>query len=154
MVAEPDISGHYTSGKLMERLGAALREDGADPGRPTAEALAPYDQFHSRGIEATEELARPLAVKAGDRILDIGSGIGGPARYFAQRFGCRVAGIDLTAEFCDVARRLTRALALDGLVEFTQGNALTMPFAAAGFDGAYLDIIDAYECFADGECRE
>ena len=137
MTVEPDISGHYTSGKLMERLGAALREDGADPARPTAADLAPYDQFHSRGLEATEELARSLTVGAGDRILDIGSGIGGPARYFAATYGCRVVGIDLTAEFCDVARTLTRALGLDRLVDFTHGNALKMPFPAAGFDGAY-----------------
>lgn len=137
MNAKPDISGHYTSGALLDRLRAALLSDGADPHRPTAEALAPYDQFHSRGIEATEELAALMPVKPADHILDVGSGIGGPARYFVRRFGCRVTGIDLTAEFCDVARRLTSLLGMDGKVAFQQGDALAMPFADAAFDGAY-----------------
>ena len=72
-----------------------------------------------------------------DDLLDIGSGLGGPARYFAQRFGCRVTGIDLTAEFCEVARELTRLLELEDRVTIEHGNALAMPFADARFDGAY-----------------
>jgi ubiquinone/menaquinone biosynthesis C-methylase UbiE len=101
------------------------------------EALAPYDQFHGRGLEATVEIADALEVRANDHLLDIGSGIGGPARYFAHRFGCRVTGIDLTAEFCDVARELTRSLGLEHKVGFTLGSALQMPFADGSFDGAY-----------------
>lgn len=132
-----DIAGHYGRGGLMERLRAALREEGVDPDRPTIADLAPFDHFHGRGVEATEELAGLLAVKPADRLLDIGSGIGGPARYLADRFGCRVAGIDLTAEFCAVARVLTRALGLENRVAFEQGDALAMPFADASFDGAY-----------------
>jgi ubiquinone/menaquinone biosynthesis C-methylase UbiE len=132
----PGIAGHYGGGGLLARLEAALDEDGADPKRPTADQLAPYDQFHGRGIEATEELAALLPVRAGDRLLDVGSGIGGPARYLARRFGCRVSGIDLTAEFCAVARELTRRLGLQGRVEFVLGDALAMPFAAESFDGA------------------
>src|SRR5207249_152596 len=81
---------------------------------PSIEALAPYDQFHGRGLEATVEIANLLQIDPSDHILDIGSGIGGPARYFAHRFGCRVTGIDLTAELCDLARDLTRALGLEG----------------------------------------
>lgn len=73
----------------------------------------------------------------GDHILDIGSGIGRPARYFAHRFGCDVTGVDLTAEFCDVARDLTRALDLERTVNFELGDALAMPFANGSFDGAY-----------------
>jgi ubiquinone/menaquinone biosynthesis C-methylase UbiE len=111
--------------------------DGFDPGHPSIEALAPYDQFHGRGLEATVELADSLEVGADDHLLDIGSGIGGPARYFAHRFGCRVTGIDLTAEFCEVARTLTRLLGLESRVHFELGNALAMPFADAAFDGAY-----------------
>jgi sarcosine/dimethylglycine N-methyltransferase len=137
MTTASAVTQHYTRGNLLERLRAALREEGIDPDRPTLAQLAPFDHFHGRGLEATEELANALSVSAADRILDIGSGIGGPARYIAQRFGCRVAGIDLTDEFCDVARALTRLLGMEGRVEFHQGNALTMPFADASFDGAY-----------------
>lgn len=131
------IAEHYTSGQLLDRLNAALKDDGADPARPTIEALAPYDQFHGRGMEATEEIAGMLKVAASDHLLDVGSGIGGPARYMAHRFGCKVTGIDLTAEFCDVASHLTRLMGMQSNVKFECGDALAMPFADATFDGAY-----------------
>ncbi|NNE22718.1 MAG: class I SAM-dependent methyltransferase [Rhizobiales bacterium] len=137
MASEPAITGHYTSGDLLARLNAALTDDGADPDHPTLEALAPYDQFHGRGLAATEELAGMLSISASDHILDVGSGIGGPARYFADRFGCRVTGIDLTAEFCEVARHLTGLTGLDDRISYEVGNALDMPFADGAFDGAY-----------------
>ena len=137
MTAASDVSAHYSSGELLARLEARLREDGCDPARPTFEALAPYDHFHGRGLEATEDLANRLRISATDHVLDVGSGIGGPARYMARRFGCRVSGIDLTAEFCDVARHLASRLGLAERVSFEQGDALAMPFTDATFDGAF-----------------
>ena len=131
------VSGHYASGALLTRLEDALHEDGVDPGAPTLATLAPYDHFHGRGLEATEEMVELLAVSAADHLLDLGSGLGGPARYLAERFGCRVTGIDLTAEFCAVGRRLTRLLGLDARVVLEEGDALAMPFGPACFDGAY-----------------
>jgi ubiquinone/menaquinone biosynthesis C-methylase UbiE len=131
------IRSHYTRGDLLQRLNAALAADGADPKRPTAAALAPYDHFHGRGLEATDDAAALVQPAPTDHLLDVGSGLGGPARYFAARFGCRVSGIDLTEEFCDVARHLTRLLRQDRRVDFHAGNALAMPFADACFDGAY-----------------
>ena len=132
-----DVSSYYSHGDLLTRLNAALKEDGVDPDHPSIEALAPYDQFHGRGLEATQEMAAQVSAGPNDHLLDIGSGIGGPARYFATRFGCRVTGIDLTPEFCDVARHLTRLLHLDDQVKFEAGDALTMPFPDRSFDGAY-----------------
>lgn len=137
MSADRRITGHYGRGSLLERLEAALAEDGADPARPSLEALAPYDQFHTRGLEATREIADALEVGPGDHLLDIGSGLGGPARYLHSRFGCRVTGIDLTAEFCDVARHLTGRLGFGERVRFEHGDALAMPFADGSFEGAY-----------------
>ena len=141
MAADHKIAAHYTSGTLLQRLNAELASDGANPAHPTMEALAPYDQFHGRGLEATEEVAGLLAsrslVSASQRLLDIGSGIGGPARYMAKRFGCRVTGIDLTAEFCDAARHLTQLLGLEAKVDFQQGDALKMPFPDGSFDGGF-----------------
>lgn len=137
MTRDRDIASHYSRGDLLARLNAALADDGVDPLRPSLQALAPYDQFHGRGLEATREVAALVQPGANDHVLDIGSGIGGPARYFAHRFGCRVTGIDLTREFCDVARHLTGLLGLESRVTFEAGNALAMPFADASFDGAY-----------------
>ena len=137
MSADRNVVAHYASGALLSRLNAALAEDGADPAHPSMEALAPYDQFHGRGLEATEEAAELMQAAASDHILDIGSGIGGPARYVASRFGCRVTGIDLTPEFCAVASHLTRLLGLDARVTFEVGDALAMRFPAASFAGAY-----------------
>ena len=132
-----EIADHYTSGELLTRLEARLREDGVDPSQATVEALAPYDHFHGRGLEATEDMAGLLRIAGTDHVLDVGSGLGGPARYIARRFGCRVSGIDLTAEFCDVARHLTALLGLGDRVSVRQGDALAMPFDDAMFDGAY-----------------
>ncbi len=137
MTSADPVAAHYARGGLLARLDAALRADGVDPTHPGIEGLAPYDQFHGRGIEATEELADLMPARAADRVLDLGSGIGGPARYVATRHGCRVTGIDLTLEFGDVARDLTRRLDLQDRVDFVTGDALAMPFPDASFDGAY-----------------
>lgn len=137
MHADSDIADYYQSGDLLDRLGTALAADGIDPAKPTVTELATYDHFHGRGLEATAELAGALSVEPADHILDIGSGIGGPARYIAERFSCRVTGIDLTAEFCDVARRLTDRTGQADKVSFECANALAMPFEDASFDGAY-----------------
>ncbi len=154
MSAAHDVTSHYSRGTLLARLRAALAEDGADTDRPSLEALAPYDQFHGRGLEATAEIADSLEIDGGDHALDVGSGIGGPARYLARRFGCRVTGIDLTAEFCDVARRLTQLLGLEDKARFECGDALAMPFADASFEGAYsmnvsMNIADKAAFYAE-----
>ena len=136
-MTEADITRHYSSGDLLGRLNAALSSDGVDPNHPTLEELAPYDQFHGRGMDATVELADLMPARPNDAILDVGSGIGGPARYVASRFGCRVTGIDLTPEFCEVARHFTGLLGLDDRVSFEVGSALSLPFDDASFNGAY-----------------
>jgi ubiquinone/menaquinone biosynthesis C-methylase UbiE len=137
MSTDCQISKYYEQGDLLTRIKAALKEDGGDPDHPTIEGLAPYDQFHGRGIEATAQIADLILAGPTDHLLDIGSGLGGPARYFATRFGCKVTGIDLTPEFCDVARHFTDVLGLHERVSFEVGNALSMPFAEDHFNGAY-----------------
>ncbi len=138
MTDSRDITRHYVhAGDLRSRLREALMDDGADPDHPTLEALAPYDQFHGRGLEATLELATLIEAQPGHHLLDIGSGIGGPARFFADRFGCHVTGIDLTPEFCELAAHLTQLTGLQDRVTFEVGDALAMPFPPGTFDGAY-----------------
>jgi ubiquinone/menaquinone biosynthesis C-methylase UbiE len=137
MKNDRDVVAHYERLNLLDRLNGALADDGVDPSRPTMDQLAPYDQFHGRGLDATLEIADLMQAGPADHLLDIGSGIGGPARFFAQRFGCRVTGIDLTPAFTDVAHHLTRLLRMQERVSFVTGNALATPFAGATFDGAY-----------------
>jgi SAM-dependent methyltransferase len=138
MSTEATVAGHYGRGRLEESILAALAREGKDPEKLTAGDLAAVDEFHVGGIEATQELAKHMELRAGLRVLDVGSGIGGPARYFAAEHGCRVTGIDLTEEFVRVARSLTTRTKLDELVEFQQGSALEMPFEAGSFDRAYM----------------
>ncbi len=131
------LLAHYSQGDLLARLRAALQDDGADPDRPTPDALAPYDHFHGRGLEATLETARLMPARSAEQVLDIGSGLGGPARYVANRFRCHVTGIDLSPEFTEVARHLTHLLRLEDRTTFEVADALAMPFTDARFDGAY-----------------
>jgi ubiquinone/menaquinone biosynthesis C-methylase UbiE len=132
-----EVLAHYSQGDLLARLRAALHDDGANPDRPTPDALAPYDHFHGRGLEATLETARLMPAHAGESILDIGSGLGGPARYVANRFRCHVTGVDLSPEFTEVAQHLTALLRLEDRTTFKVADALAMPFDDASFDGAY-----------------
>ncbi|MFO1061919.1 MAG: class I SAM-dependent methyltransferase [Dongiaceae bacterium] len=131
------VTRHYAQGGLAERLLAALAAAGKDPDRLTAEDLAPFDQFHTRGAAATAELAALAGIGPADRVLDVGCGIGGPARSLALVPGCRVTGIDLTPEFVAVATMLADRLGLAGRVEFRVADACALPFADAAFDVAW-----------------
>jgi SAM-dependent methyltransferase len=138
MSTEAAVAGHYGRGRLEELILGAVAREGKDPEKLTAVDLAAVDEFHVGGLEATQELAKHMELRAGLRLLDVGSGIGGPARYFAAEHGCRVTGIDLTEEFVRVAGSLTTRTKLDGLAEFRQGSALELPFEPGTFDGAYM----------------
>ena len=136
-----DVDRHYGRGGLLERLLAALRDAGKDVEHLTIEDLAPIDEFHSRRRVATAELARLLAPKATERVIDVGSGLGGPSRYLAHTYGCAVDGVDLTEEFVAVATELTRRAGLDGRVTFRRGSALALPFADASCDLAWTQNV-------------
>ena len=130
------VQRHYGSTAIVQRVLNAVEESGQDASRLTAEMLYPYDQFHGRGLTATRENAAKLRLDASMRVLDVGSGVGGPARYMASTFGCRVTGIDLTDDFVAAARELTERCGLSDKIEFHQGDALAMPFGEASFDAA------------------
>jgi ubiquinone/menaquinone biosynthesis C-methylase UbiE len=138
MKPEIQVASHYTRGKLEEAILAGVRAAGKDSGTLTAADLAPLDEFHVGGLEATQFLAKAMRLRPGMRLLDVGCGIGGPARYFAGEQKCVVSGIDLTEEFVSTAQSLTKLAGLDGQAEFHRASALELPFEAGSFDGAYM----------------
>lgn len=133
---ESTVQGHYGRSGMLARVEAALAAAGIDPQRPKLEDLWPYDQLHGRGIAATREHAERAHIGSGMQVLDLGCGIGGSSRYLAS-LGCRVTGIDLTAEFIDVARTLTERCGLGDRVDFQQCSALDLPFADGAFDHVF-----------------
>lgn len=137
-MSEAKVAGHYTRGGLEEAILQAVKRMGLEPDRLNPMDLAAADEFHVGGLDATRELAAQLELAPGLHILDVGSGIGGPARYFAAEHQCKVTGADLTEEFVQVARSLTRRTRLDHSVEFVQASALALPFKPETFDRAYM----------------
>ena len=132
------VAAHYGRKDLDAAILEALAASGKDVGRLTPDDLAPVDEFHTGQRGATMRLAELAKVTGGERVLDVGSGIGGPSRYLAQKFGCHVTGIDLTPEFVAVATMLAERTGLAGKgagkVVYRQGNALDLPFGEASFD--------------------
>ena len=128
------VEDHYTSGDLGAAILAALQGMGKDIDHLTPDDLAPVDEFHGGQRPATIRLAELLGLTGSERVLDVGSGLGGPSRFLAWRYGVRVSGVDLTAEFVRVAEMLTRRTGLVGQVDYRQGDALDLPFADASFD--------------------
>ena len=137
MTAADPVARHYGSAGIAERVLAALRAANGADAPVTPEALAPMDHFHGRGVVATAELVARLDPQPGERILDIGSGLGGPARWIAARCDVHVTGVDLTPEFCDAAVALTAACGLAARVTIIEGSALDLPLPDAAFDRAY-----------------
>jgi len=131
------IAEHWATGDIYALIISALEASSKSLDSLTVEDLAPIDHFHARGFPATVELGDRLPVEPGDHILDIGCGLGGPARYFAQRFDCRVSGIDLTEPFIEAGKKLTALLGLSDRVSIEQGDGHQLPFGDGVFDGAY-----------------
>ncbi|HEY1942474.1 MAG TPA: class I SAM-dependent methyltransferase [Roseiarcus sp.] len=127
------VRDHYRAIGLVERLKDALRALGPEDQRLTPRQLAVLDQFHTRGLAATSELAELAGITADMAVLDVGSGVGGPARFLAATYGCRVTGVDLSEPFVDAARYLTERTGQSGQVLFQTADALELPFDAGRF---------------------
>ena len=154
MGIEQAVTQHYAHGSLEESILAALAAAGKDPNRLTPKDLAPVDEFHVGGRPATLAFAEQFGPRPGMRLLDLGCGLGGAARYFAQERGCRVSGIDLSEEYVNVANALAARVGLDELVSCEAGSALALPFEPGSFDGAYMfhvgmNIQDKARLFAE-----
>jgi SAM-dependent methyltransferase len=132
------VREHYNGSGILDRMKAALEPITAQGQPITVSVLAPADHFHTRGILATADLADAVGLSASMRVLDLGSGLGGPARYFAATSGCRVEGVDLSPAFVDAANFLTELCGLQGRATFRVGNALEIPFEKESFDAVFL----------------
>jgi SAM-dependent methyltransferase len=141
MTGSQSISEHWGSGDVYARILKAMEAASVSLDAVTIEQLAPLDHFHARGFPATIELADALPVQASHHIVDIGCGIGGPARYFAKRFGCRVSGVDITPSFVVAANKLTELLKMEGQVEIVSGDGQHLPYSDATFDGGYTQHV-------------
>jgi SAM-dependent methyltransferase len=115
---------------ILEALAAA----GKDVGALTIDDLAPTDQFHSGGKDATVRLARLARARPGSRVLDVGGGLGGPARTLAAEFGCHVTVVDLTESYVRAGVALTARLGLADRVTHLTGDALALEVVADPFD--------------------
>ncbi len=128
------INEHYGGFELSSRIVEKLKKAGKDLNNLSRDDLSLFDEFHTGGIESTRELAKIAGITEYMSILDIGSGIGGPARTLAAEFNCFVIGLDLTEEFCVAAEMLTKFVKLNDKVSFKCGNAVDMPFEEERFD--------------------
>jgi SAM-dependent methyltransferase len=135
---ESGVSKHYASYDVLARIRAALGEMGHDPDKISPEVLKPVDEFHIGGAEATTALLEKLEIRSDMEVLDIGSGIGGPARMIAARYGCRVTGVDLTPDFVNTARALSKMCGMANRVRFEVGSAVELPLPDASFELALL----------------
>jgi sarcosine/dimethylglycine N-methyltransferase len=128
------VRDHYRATGLTERLKTALLALGPEDQRLTPEQLGALDQFHTRGLAATTELAKLAGITADMSVLDVGSGVGGPARFLAATYGCRVTGVDLSEPFVDAARYLAERTGQSGRVSFRTASALELPFDDGRFN--------------------
>lgn len=154
MPGSHEIAGHYGRADLGAVILAALAAAGKDIDHLTPDDLEPVDELHSRGRAATTDLAGLLALNGTELILDLGSGIGGPSRYLAKTFGCRVTGLDLTPEFCRVATMLAERTGLADKLDYREGDALATLLPAQSFDVVWsqamaMNIADRDQLYAE-----
>lgn len=135
---QQSINDQYGKSDLCSVILKALADAGKDVDSLTVEDLSSFDQYHSGGLAATKELASLAGIHRGMQILDVGSGVGGPARILASEYGCDVTGIDLTEEFCLAAEMLTARVGLEDKVRFHCGSALDLPFDDESFDLVWM----------------
>ena len=126
---------------MGDGLLAALTVAGKDIQNLTPSDLAAFDNLHVRGLAATRDLAQLTGLRPGTRVLDVGCGIGGPARTLAVEYGCHVTGIDLTESYVEAGRMLVERVGLNDAVSLFVGNALDLPFDEASFDVVWMQHV-------------
>jgi SAM-dependent methyltransferase len=151
---ERDVAAHYAQGALRDTLFAELARRGANAEHLSRDELDGADEFHLGGNDATGAFALDANFAKDTKLIDIGSGLGGPARYFAQTRGADVTGIDLTEDYVALASELSEKTGLSGRTRFRQASALALPFEDGAFGGGYLihvamNIADKAKLFSE-----
>jgi sarcosine/dimethylglycine N-methyltransferase len=119
----------------------ALRETGRDAERVAIDDLAGIDEFHALGRPATMTLAELAGIAAGVDVIDVGAGLGGPARFLAARFGARVTAVEPTARFRDTCAELNRRADLADAIRTVDGTATRLPVADGSMDVAWMQAV-------------
>src|SRR5215472_17091347 len=133
------VASHYSENlELSDVIAQNLQSVGKDQNKLTTADLAIVDEFHIRGRKATLELAAQMNLNTDSHVVDIGSGLGGPARTVAETYGCQVTGIDLTQAFCNAATAMSEWVGLGKRVPFKQGDATK----GRNRDTAWYSILD------------
>ena len=138
MTKEARVEAHYTHGGLLDAIRKGVEELGKTPNAVSVKDLAPVDEFHIGGRQASEDFLGQLALGAESEVLDVGCGLGGASRFTASRYGSRVSGIDLTTEYVEAGNALCAWVGLGDRIELRQGSALDLPYGADRFDAAYM----------------
>ena len=138
MTKQSDVSDHYAHTDLIKAIQTGLTALGKTPDTLSIDDLAPVDEFHIGGRQASLAFLNQLDLTARTAVLDIGCGLGGAARFVAGHYGSRVTGLDLTNQYIETGRVLCQWVGLDASIELLQGSALAMPFPDDTFDRAYM----------------
>jgi ubiquinone/menaquinone biosynthesis C-methylase UbiE len=131
------VVAHYSSPGLYERIIAGLRAAGKNADAPQPEDLYPVDQFHGCNVDSTRSLMKSAAIPQGGKVLDVGGGLGGPARLIAKEAQCQVTVLDLTPDYATVGEKLTAISGMADHVKFKVGSALEIPFPDGTFDAVW-----------------
>lgn len=154
-MARAAVTTHRSrGGTLLAGILAAVASVGHDVDNLCADVLTPIDHLHTFGLAATLRLAAAAGIAADDVVLDVGCGIGGPARTLATHFGCQVVAVDVAADYCDTAAELNRRSGLDDLIEVRRGDATALPcendeFTVAWTQHASMNIAAKARMYAE-----
>lgn len=154
MLNDKVVSEHYLHGELLNAIQSAIVKLGKTVDSVTVEDLGPVDEFHVGGRLATADFIAQLNFSDRKHILDVGCGLGGAARFVANKYNNRVTGIDLTPEYIETGKVLCKWVKLDKQITLKQGSAVSLPFPDASFDGGYMlhvgmNIEDKTRLFAE-----
>jgi sarcosine/dimethylglycine N-methyltransferase len=149
-----EIAAQYSTGLSRHNIEQALAAAGLDSDHLQRTDLGLLEDFHTMGPIATSQLTELAEITSDDRVLDAGSGIGGTARFLADQYKCRVTAIDLTEEYCEIARWLNRLTGLDDRISVWHGSVTDLPFADASFDVAIsqhvqMNVADKTRLYAE-----